>query len=102
MKLTQSGVAPAKITLLWSLLHIVKMISSHYGGRLSDRLGRAPTLTAGWILYSVVSLPASLLFGVIWQTLGSQTAFIFGSSCSLVGTLMIWFLRPTPDELKVA
>lgn len=150
MKLTQAGLAPAKVTLIWSLLHIVKMISSHFGGRLSDKWGRAPTLAVGWTLYSLVyilfaldisigwlvavfliygiyfglteatekawmvdlapahlqgtalglynaivgfgALPASLLFGVIWQTAGASMAFVFGSTCAIIGTLMIWRL----------
>ena len=48
------GIAPFWIPLLWSALHVVKVVSSLVGGDLSDRLGRRALIAAGWIIYAVV------------------------------------------------
>ena len=48
------GIAPFWIPLLWSALHGVKVVSSLVGGDLSDRLGRRALIAAGWIIYAVV------------------------------------------------
>ena len=40
--------------ILWAVLHLVKATASTPGGALSDRIGRKPTLGAGWILYAAV------------------------------------------------
>lgn len=40
--------------LTWAALHVVKVISSVPGGKLSDRLGRKPVIAAGWLLYAGV------------------------------------------------
>lgn len=44
------------LCLLWALLHFVKSLTSLWGGKLSDRVGRLPVLVIGWALYSVVYL----------------------------------------------
>jgi MFS family permease len=48
------GVPTTLAPVLWAALHVVKSASSTPGGALSDRLGRAPTLMAGWLLYAAV------------------------------------------------
>ncbi|MHB8080315.1 MAG: MFS transporter [Candidatus Krumholzibacteriia bacterium] len=40
--------------LAWALLHVVKSVTSLWGGVLSDRVGRRPVLLAGWVLYALV------------------------------------------------
>jgi MFS family permease len=47
-------------------------------------------LTAGIML-----LPASLLFGWLWQTLNPETAFWFGAGCALLAALLLkfWVMR---------
>jgi MFS family permease len=40
--------------LAWALLHVVKSVTSLWGGGLSDRVGRRPVLLAGWVLYALV------------------------------------------------
>ena len=50
------GVSAGMIPLLWALLHVVKVVSSLFGGDLSDRLGRQRLIVAGWILYAAVYL----------------------------------------------
>ncbi len=56
LRAAQLGVAPALVPVLWSLLHVVKALSSTPGGALSDRLGRKPLLIAGWAVYALVYL----------------------------------------------
>ena len=40
--------------MLWSALHVVKVVSSIVGGTWSDRLGRRHLIAAGWIVYALV------------------------------------------------
>lgn len=50
-----SGVSTGQGTLLlWSALHLSKVVSSVVGGDLSDRLGRKTLIVAGWLLYAAV------------------------------------------------
>jgi MFS family permease len=58
--------ANASLPLLWAWLHVVKTLAVPYGGRLSDRVGRAPTLRAGWIVYAVVYVGFAFAGGPIW------------------------------------
>jgi MFS family permease len=54
LRATQLGVPVTLAPVLWALLHTVKALASTPGGALSDRIGRRPTLIAGWLLYSGV------------------------------------------------
>lgn len=52
-----AGVSTGQGTLLlWSALHLSKVVSSVVGGDLSDRLGRKTLIIAGWLLYAAVYL----------------------------------------------
>jgi MFS family permease len=52
-----AGVSTGQGTLLlWSALHLSKVVSSVVGGDLSDRLGRKTLIVAGWLLYAAVYL----------------------------------------------
>jgi len=42
------------LPLLWMGLHVVKMLASIPGGRLSDRWGRTRTISLGWIFYAAI------------------------------------------------
>ncbi|MFL5382282.1 MAG: MFS transporter [Longimicrobiaceae bacterium] len=48
------GVAVALIPLLWSVLHLSKVVWSVVGGRMSDATGPRRTIVAGWLLYAGV------------------------------------------------
>jgi MFS family permease len=128
----------------------VKSVASTHGGALSDRIGRVPTLIAGWAVYALVyvgfafasaewhawalfaayglffalvegteralvadyvpaarrgiafgwfnltvgigMLPASVLFGLVWDRAGAPTAFVMGASlavAALVGIAIV-------------
>jgi MFS family permease len=49
-----AGLSIGEIPLLWSALHLSKVISSLLGGDLSDRLGRRRLIISGWVLYAAV------------------------------------------------
>ena len=54
LRLTDLGIAAVWIPLLWSALHVVKVVSSVIGGELSDRFGRRTMIGLGWIVYALV------------------------------------------------
>ncbi len=147
LRARQLGVAVALAPILWALLNGVKSISNIPGGVLSDRIGRRPTLIAGWLVYALVyflfsrataawqawalfaaygiffgltegaelaliadvvpkerrgiaygwyylaigigALPASIMFGALWDRFGSGVAFMFGAALALVAALAL-------------
>jgi MFS family permease len=54
LRLGDLGVTTFWIPLLWSALHVVKVVTSLAGGALSDRVGRRTLIALGWIVYAIV------------------------------------------------
>jgi len=54
LRARDAGVSVSSIPLLWAALHGSKVLSSIFGGDLSDRLGRKRLIVSGWILYAAV------------------------------------------------
>ena len=54
LRAQSEGVSIAAIPLLWAMLHASKVVSSIFGGDLSDRLGRRRLIVSGWVLYAAV------------------------------------------------
>jgi MFS family permease len=54
LRAMESGVSVAVVPLLWAAHHGMKVLSSLFGGDLSDRLGRKQLIVSGWILYAAV------------------------------------------------
>jgi len=155
LRAKELGVPVALAPILWALLNGVKSISNIPGGALSDRVGRRPTLIAGWVVYALVyflfarashtwhawalfagygiyfgltegaqlalvadvvpkdrrgvaygwyylaigigSLPASILFGLLWDRFGSPVAFSVGAGLSLLAAVALLVL-PGPQR----
>jgi MFS family permease len=53
LKARDSGVAGWQIPLLWAFFHAVKSAAGVPGGALADRIGRTPTISLGWSVYTV-------------------------------------------------
>ncbi|KAA0888857.1 MFS transporter [Oryzomonas rubra] len=157
----QLGVTPARIPLLWTFFHVVKMSSAMPFGTLSDRIGRRGMIVAGWAVYTtayagfalaaselhiwllfawyglfygmtegaekayltdlakpeergnafgwyncavgVGALPASLLFGMIWQKVSPQAAFGFGAGLACLAALcLLAWAPPSPAHKTTA
>jgi MFS family permease len=67
----------------------------------SDERGSA----FGWYNFAIGigALPASLLFGLIWQEVGARAAFGFGAGlAALAALLLIIFIRPGTVEASVS
>ena len=154
LRANQLGVPLALVPILWATLNLVKTAASTHGGALSDRIGRAPTVIAGWAIYAAVyfgfafatarwhiwalfaaygiffaltegaeralvadfvsasrrgtafgwyyltvgvaTLPASVLFGVVWDRLGAHSAFIMGALLAAVAAIGIAVLPRPP------
>jgi MFS family permease len=54
LRAMNSGVSVATVPLLWAAHHGSKVLSSLFGGDLSDRLGRKRLIVSGWVLYAAV------------------------------------------------
>jgi MFS family permease len=73
LRLNDLGIAAVWIPLLWSALHVVKVLSSLAGGDLSDRLGRRTLIATGWVVYAVVYAG----FGVMESPTAVVALFLF-------------------------
>ncbi|HAF12454.1 MAG TPA: MFS transporter [Blastocatellia bacterium] len=54
LRAQSTGVSVRSIPLLWAMLHVSKVVSSLFGGHLSDILGRRRLIVSGWLLYAAV------------------------------------------------
>lgn len=54
LRARELGVPAAAIPLLWTVLHLAKMVFSYGGGAASDRFGRVPLVIVGWSVYAAV------------------------------------------------
>jgi MFS family permease len=152
------GVPLGLLPVLWLVHHLVKAGLAGPGGALSDRVGRRPTILAGWLLYGLVylgfglaraswhvwalfavygvyyalvegaekalvadlapaarrgtafgayhaalglaALPASLVFGLLYQRVSPLAAFLVGAGCAAAAALVLVLqVRPRrPDR----
>jgi MFS family permease len=93
LRAQSAGVSLQTIPLLWAALHVSKVISSLYGGHLSDILGRRRLIVSGWILYAAVyagfafvSSPISVW--VLFVVYGMYFGLVEGAEKALVADLV--------------
>ena len=157
LRLSYAGVPAAWVGVLWSMHHVIKMLFTYTGGRLSDRIGHRRMILFGWIVYAVIyfafamtdspgmliviflaygvyfgltepveralvanlvpahlrgtafgyyhgtiglgALPASLIFGFIWQFFGVPAAFLTGAGFAAVASVLLMRVRRSPPIL---
>lgn len=56
LRLSEVGIPASAVAILWSLHHIVKMVSSYAGGCFSDRISRRRLILGGWTIYALIYL----------------------------------------------
>jgi MFS family permease len=77
LRASQSSVPEAQLPLLWAFIHVVKATLSTPLGSLSDRLGRKPTILAGWAVYAACYLGFALAHQAwqVWALFAGYGAF---------------------------
>jgi MFS family permease len=97
------GVLPATPLLLWPMFAAYGVFLAATEGAekalVADMVPRERSGTAfGWynLVVGLALLPASLLFGWLWDLWSPTAAFAFGSSCALIaaGLLRWWVPKP--------
>ena len=158
LRLSDLGLSPAWVAFLWAAHHVVKMVSSYGGGRLSDIAGRRVMVVGGWALYAFIylafaattslfgaialflvygiyyglvepsekawvadlaparlratamgyyqlaigagALPASLGFGLLWNTFGYAAAFLTGATLAASACVLLAVCAPRARAVK--
>ncbi len=93
LRARESGVPIAIIPLLWAAHHGMKVLSSLYGGDLSDRLGRKRLIVSGWVLYAAVYagfafVTNALSVWVLFLIYGIYFGLVEGAEKALVADLV--------------
>lgn len=87
------GVDVKQLPLLWALLHVSKVVTSLYGGHLSDILGRRRLIVSGWILYAAVYagfafVSSPLSVWILFLIYGVYFGLVEGAEKALVADLV--------------
>jgi MFS family permease len=93
LRARDAGVSVTTLPLLWAALHTTKVISSLWGGDLSDRLGRRRLIVSGWVLYSAVYagfafVSSSISVWVLFLIYGIYFGLAEGAEKALVADLV--------------
>lgn len=100
LRLTDLGVSPVLIPVLWAAHHAVKAVMSVVGGVRSDRVGRRRVIAVGWVVYALVYVGFALttsLTGLVLLLLayGLYYGLAEGTEKALVADLAPSDLRGT-------
>jgi MFS family permease len=93
LRAMDAGVSVALIPLLWAAHHVTKVLSSLYGGDLSDRLGRKRLIVSGWVLYAAVYAgfafaTHSISLWILFLIYGIYFGLVEGAEKALVADLV--------------
>jgi hypothetical protein len=50
------------------------------------------------LAFGITVLPASLLFGELWDNFGASTAFLVSAGISIIAALLFLTVKPTRDQ----
>ena len=87
------GIPVEQLPLLWALLHVSKVVSSLFGGHLSDILGRRRLIVSGWILYAAVYagfafVSSAVSVWILFLVYGLYFGLVEGAEKALVADLV--------------
>lgn len=87
------GISVEQLPLLWALLHVSKVVSSLFGGHLSDILGRRRLIVSGWILYAAVYagfafVSSAVSVWILFLVYGLYFGLVEGAEKALVADLV--------------
>ncbi len=107
LRLTDLGVSPVLIPILWAAHHAVKAVMSIVGGVRSDKVGRRRVIAVGWVIYALVYVGFALttsLTGLVLLLLGYGLYYGLaeGTEKALVADLAPADLRGTAFGLYYA
>jgi len=93
LRARDAGVSVLNTSLLWAALHGSKVLSSIFGGDLSDRLGRKRLIVSGWVLYAAVYAGFAFVSNevsvwVLFLIYGIYFGFAEGAEKALVADLV--------------
>lgn len=74
----QLGVGVVELLLLWAALNLCKAVTSTWGGRLADSMGRGALMLIGWATFSI----SFLLLGTVGDSVGLWAVSIFYGLCA--------------------
>ncbi len=99
------GAVDAPAWVLWPLFAFYGLFLAATEGAekalVADLAPREMLGTAfGWfnLISGVMLLPASMVFGALWQSAGPLTAFAFSAGCAAAAAVLlrVWVMRPEP------
>lgn len=92
LRAQQLGVPVAAVTLLWAAVSVARVAGSFLGGMASDRVGAAPAVGHGWLVYAVCGTGFALATTawhawVLFPAVGVALGFLEGPERALVAKL---------------
>ena len=93
LRAVDAGIPIGVVPLLWAAHHGTKVLSSLYGGDLSDRLGRKRLIVSGWVLYAAVYAgfafaTQSISLWILFLIYGIYFGLVEGAEKALVADLV--------------
>lgn len=100
LRLSDAGISAAGIALLWSAHHVVKMVATWLGGKLSDAWGPRLLVRVGWLFYAATYLA----FGWFHSSTALVTVFlVYGLYFGLTEPAeKAWIAGMVPQRLRGA